>query len=92
MRLAALCLIGRDSRCVDTVANSSDASSYDELCRGTAADWHRTDLNDDTDDHDASAKEDRLSAAEMIAKGQDEAGSKEAAHSVDGGNKAFVGA
>lgn len=71
--LGALSLVGRDSRCVDSVADASEETADDELCSRTGTLTNDTtgsryagNLDDHTDDHSPSADEDRFAAAEPV--------------------------
>jgi hypothetical protein len=67
LRAAALGLVGGDSRGVDTVSDTSDASSNDELRGSTAIRRNRGDLDDDTKDHDRSTEEDGIAASKLVS-------------------------
>ncbi|KAJ8113151.1 hypothetical protein OPT61_g4648 [Boeremia exigua] len=88
---AALGLVGGNGRCVDTVADTSDASSNDELRSSTAVGRNRSNLDNNTDDHNTGAEEDRVTATKSVSEGEDEAGTEEAADSVDSNNETLVG-
>lgn len=85
-----LSLVGRDGGSIDTIANSGDASSNNELSSCTAVRGNTGDLNNDTNDHDEGTEENRLAATELVTEQKDEDGAQEATNSVDGDNKAFV--
>jgi hypothetical protein len=84
-------LVGWDSRSVDAVADTCDASSDDELGSGTASRRDTGDLDDDTNDHDTGTEEDALAATELVSKDEDEASTEETTDSVDGDDETFVG-
>lgn len=86
-----LCLVCRNSRGVDAVANAGDAASNDELRSCTTAHWHRSNLKNDTNDHNGSAKENGFASTKLVTKLKDEAGTEEASNSVDGNDEAFIG-
>lgn len=86
-----LSLVGRNSRSVDAVSDTGDASSDDELGSGTAIRRDASDLDNDTNDHDKGPEEDALAATELVSKDEDEASTKETTDSVDGDDKPFVG-
>lgn len=85
-----LSLIGGNRRSVDTVADTSDAATNDELSSGTASNRDRSNLYDNANDHDHCAEEDGVAAAELVAEGEDERSSEEAASCIDSGNETFV--
>lgn len=90
LRAAALGLVSRDGRCVDAVANASDASSDNELGGSTTVGRNCADLDDDTDDHDSSTEEDGSAATKSVSHGEDKAGTKEATNSVDSNHETLV--
>lgn len=51
---------------------------------------NRSDLDNDTDNHDNSTEEDRLATTETVTKVKDEESTEEAADSVDGHDETFV--
>lgn len=88
--LTALSLVGRDSRSVDTVADSSDDTTDDELSKlGVTLDSR--DLNDHTDDHDNASHDHSASSTEKITDPEDKHGSHQAANLVDGGDQPLDG-
>ena len=91
LRTAALSLVGGDCRSVDSVTNTSDASSDDELRSGTAVRRNCGNLDDDTNDHDPGAKEDGFAATKPVSKSEDDAGTEETTDSVDSNNETLVG-
>jgi hypothetical protein len=90
VRWNLLCLVGGNGRRVDSIADASDAATNDELSRSSTVWWHTSNLNDNTKEHDSSAQEDGLAAAELVADEEDQEGAQEAAHGVDGNNEALV--
>lgn len=83
-------MVGGDSRCVDTVTNTSDTTSNDKLSGSAAIRGHSCNLDNDTDDHDESTKEDGLATTEFVAEEEDEDGAQEASDGVDGNYETFV--
>jgi hypothetical protein len=83
-------LPGWNCRCVDSVSDTSDASSNNELRGGTAIGRCTGDLDNHTNDHDKCTEEDRFAAAEFITNKEDGDGTQEATTSVDGDDKTFV--
>jgi hypothetical protein len=90
VRLTALGLVGRDSRCVDTVSNTSDCSTDNELGCGATTGRNSSDLDNNTDDHDNSTEEDGVATTEAVTKVENEESTEEATDSVDGDNETFV--
>jgi hypothetical protein len=81
-----------DGRGVDTVADTSDASSDDKLSSRTTSNGDGRDLDNDTDDHDYCTQKDTVAASELVTNLEDQAGTQEATDRVDGDNEAFVSA
>ena len=86
-----LSLVSWDGRSVDTVSDTSDASSDDELGSSTTVWRNASNLDDDTDDHDNSTEEDTLATTKLVTKDEDEACTEETSDSVDGDDETFVG-
>lgn len=90
VRLTALGLVGRDGGGVDTVSDTSDCSTDDELGCGATAGGDSSDLDNDTDNHDDSTEEDGVATTETVTEVEDEESTEEATDSVDGDNKTLV--
>lgn len=79
-------MIRRDGGGVDSVAHAGDGAADDELRqRGRVS--LRGHLDDDAEDHDAAAHHHGPSAAEEVAKGEDEDGAEQTSDLVDGGHE-----
>jgi hypothetical protein len=86
-----LSLVGGNGGSVDTVANTSNASSDNKLGGGTTG-WRDTgNLDNDTNDHNSGTEEDTLAASELVTKDEDEDGAKQATDGIDGDDETFVG-
>lgn len=68
---------------------SCNASPNDELRSSSMIGTDSGDLDDDTNDHDSSTKEDRLATTKAVTEGKDEASTKETADSINGDNEAL---
>ena len=78
-----LSLVGGNGGSVDTVANTSNASSDNKLGGGTTG-WRDTgNLDNDTNDHNSGTEEDTLAASELVTKDEDEESDGEADSSDD---------
>ncbi|KAI6752019.1 hypothetical protein HG531_006715 [Fusarium graminearum] len=86
-----LSLVGRDSRSVDTVTDTGDCSTNDELSKSRVA-LHGGDLDDDTENHDPTAQDHSPSTAEQITDPENEHGTEQTSNLVDGSDKALHGA
>lgn len=84
-------MICRDRGSVDAVAYTRYTPSYNELRCRTSTGGHSRDLDDDADNHDSSTEEDGPAATEVVTEREDEAGTEEAADSVDRDDETFVG-
>jgi hypothetical protein len=84
-------LPSRNGRCVDSVADTSDASSDDELRGGATIGRYTGDLDDYTNNHDESSDEDRVATTEFVADEEDGYRTQEATTSVDRDDETFVG-
>ena len=86
-----LSLVGGNGRSVNTVANTSNASSDNEL-GGSTTGWGNTgDLDNDTDYHNPGTQEDTVATSELVTKDEDEDGTKQATDGVDRDDETFVG-
>lgn len=90
LRRNLLSLVGGDSRCVDTVSNTGDTTSDNKLSGSAAVRGHSCDLDNYTNDHDKSTKEDGLATTEFVTEKEDEDGAQKASDGVDGNDKTFV--
>ncbi|KAI6762648.1 hypothetical protein HG530_008628 [Fusarium avenaceum] len=77
-----LSLVGRDSRGVDTVTNTSDCATNDELRKSRVA-LHSSNLDNDTNDHDPTTKNHSPSTTEQITDPKNEHGTEQASNLVD---------
>lgn len=84
-----LSLIHGNRRRIDTIPYSRYSSTDNELCGSTMTWWDTSKLDNDADNHDDGTEENGSSAAEAITKFENEAGTDEAADSIDGYDEAL---
>lgn len=88
--LTALGLVGRNCRGIYPIANTHHYSANDELCE-----WRsvvlRSDLDDDTAEHDYAAEDNGTPSPEQVAHTENEHGSHQASYLVNSGHKALHG-
>ena len=79
-------MVGWNGRCVDSVADTCDCSSNDELSHRFIT-RYGSDLDDDSEDHNETANDDGAPSSKDITEAELEDGSSEAADLVDCGHK-----
>lgn len=82
-RARTLGLVGWDGGRVDTVTDSHDDTAHDKLGKGVGVNLGR-DLDDDTTEHNQTARDDGTATSKEITAGQDAHGTEQTANLVDG--------
>lgn len=84
--LAALGLIGRDGGGVDTVSDTGDDTTDDELGELAAA-LDSSDLDNNTEDHNGTTEDHGASSTDKITKSENEHGTEQATDFVNGSDE-----